>query len=47
MKLLLVLVAAAGAALGISRVRAGRDEADLWHEATTPGTPARPVVPPS
>ena len=47
MKLVLVLVAAAGAVLGISRVRAGRDEADLWHEATAPGTPPITPAPPS
>ncbi len=36
MKVFLLVVAAAGAAFGIFRARAGRDEADLWHEATAP-----------
>jgi hypothetical protein len=47
MKILLVLVAAAGAAFSISRRRGGRDEADLWHEATAPTAPSRWVAPPS
>jgi hypothetical protein len=36
MKVFLLVVAAAGAAFGIFRARAGSDEADLWHEATAP-----------
>ncbi|UZJ24673.1 DLW-39 family protein [Rhodococcus antarcticus] len=47
MKILLVLVAAAGAAFSISRRRGGRDEADLWHEATAPAAPSRSAAPPS
>jgi len=35
-KLLVLLAAAAGAVFGLSRMRAGRNEADLWHEATEP-----------
>ena len=34
MKVFLVLAVAVGVAVGIARVRAGRNEADLWHEAT-------------
>jgi len=35
-KLLVLLVAVASAVFGWSRLRAGRNEADLWHEATEP-----------
>ena len=45
-KLLAVIVAVAAGALIFSKVRASRNESDLWHEATTtaePGIPAAPV----
>ena len=47
MKVFLVLAAAVGAAVGIARVRAGRNEADLWHEATVPVVPAGTAAPPT
>ena len=47
MKVFLLLAAAVGVAVGIARVRAGRNEADLWHEATVPVTPAGTVAPPT
>ena len=39
-KLLLAIVAALGAALAFRRVRRGRDEQELWSEATDPVTPS-------
>ena len=47
MKVFLVLAAAVGIVVGVARVRAGRNEAGLWHEATVPVTPAEVLAPPT